>query len=197
MTVDSTDKRISPGLRLAIEGGPLLVFFVANLLGGIMAGIAVFMVATPIAVIASYRLERRWPIMPLVACVLVLLFGGLALWQDNEVIFKIKPTVVNLFFAAALFAGLAFKRQLLKLLMSSVLQLTDEGWRLLTWRWALFFVALAVLNEIVWRNVSTDAWVNFKVFGMLPISLAFGVAQVPLINRHQAAAPTAGGDEPG
>ena len=92
---------------------------------------------------------------------------------------------------------MAFKRQLLKLLMSSVLQLTDEGWRLLTWRWALFFVALAVLNEIVWRNVSTDAWVNFKVFGMLPISLAFGVAQVPLINRHQAAAPTAGGDEPG
>ena len=133
--------------------------------------------------------------MPLVGAVFVLIFGGLTLALDDDLFIKIKPTVVNCLFATLLFAGLAWRRSLLKLLMGSVLVLDEIGWRKLTWRWAFFFVALAVLNEIVWRNFSTDVWVNFKVFGLLPLSLVFGAAQIPLILRHQIQEPAAGGDQ--
>lgn len=191
---DAGRKPISPLLRLAIEMGPLLVFFVTNKLAGIMPGTAAFMVATPIAVAASYRLERRWPVMPIVGCGFVMLFGGLTLWQDNEIFIKVKPTIVNLLFAAVLFVGLAFKRPYLKLLMGAVLHLDDEGWRRLAWRWAFFFVLLAVLNEVVWRNVSTDTWVAFKTFGLLPLTLMFAISQVPLIAAHQMEEPAASGE---
>lgn len=180
----SEAKAQSPLLRMALEAGPLVAFFVVNRMEGIMAGTAVFMAATLVSVALSYWLERRVPLMPVIGCGFVMVFGGLTLWLDDALFIKIKPTVVNLLFAGILFGGLAFRRIFLKLLMGTVLNLTDEGWRLLTWRWAFFFVFLAILNEIVWRSMSTDAWVNFKVFGIMPLSLAFGAAQIPLIMKH-------------
>ncbi|MEO3432572.1 septation protein A [Inquilinus sp. CAU 1745] len=186
--MSSTDrseaKTRSPLLRMALEAGPLVAFFIVNRMEGIMTGTAVFMVATLVSVALSYWLERRVPLMPLIGCGFVMVFGGLTLWLDDAIFIKIKPTVVNLLFAGILFGGLAFGRVFLKLLMGTVLNLTDEGWRLLTWRWAFFFIFLAILNEIVWRSLPTDAWVNFKVFGIMPLSIAFGAAQIPLIMKH-------------
>lgn len=174
----------SPLLRLMLEAGPLAAFFIANRAGDIMIGTAVFMVTTLVSALASYRLERRLPVMPLVGCGFVLLFGGLTLALDDALFIKLKPTVVNLLFAAVLFAGLATGRTYLKLIMGSVLSLTDRGWRILTWCWAFFFLVLAGLNEVVWRTLSTDAWVNFKVFGLMPLTIAFALAQLPVITRH-------------
>lgn len=182
---------MSPAIRLATEAGPLVLFFIANRMEGIMVGTAVLMVATLVAIAVAYRLERKVPVMPLVGCAFVVLFGGLTLIFDDELFIKIKPTVVNLLFAGVLFVGLAMRQLFLKVLMGTVLSLTDRGWYLLTWRWAGFFVVLALLNEIVWRSMSTDAWVNFKVFGLMPLSLAFGLAQLPLLMRHQIAEPGA------
>ena len=176
---------ISPLTRLLIEAGPLAVFFVSNSQFGIMAGTAAFMAATMAAVTASWHLERKLPIMPMVGCGFVMLFGGLTLALDNELFIKLKPTVVNLLFATILFTGLGVKRNLLKPLLGSVMSLSDAGWRALSFRWACFFVVLAVLNEIVWRTMSTDAWVNFKVFAILPLTIVFSGLQVPLILRHQ------------
>ncbi|HET8728046.1 MAG TPA: septation protein A [Alphaproteobacteria bacterium] len=183
MTQDTPHPAPSPLLRLALEAGPLVVFFIANRMEGIMTGTAVFMAATLVAVGLSYRLERRIPLMPLVGCGFVMVFGGLTLWLDDAVFIKLKPTVVNLLFAAILFVGLATGRTFLKLLMGSVMTLTDEGWRILSWRWAFFFVFLAGLNEVVWRTLPTDAWVNFKVFALMPLTIVFAMAQLPVIMR--------------
>lgn len=174
----------SPTTRLALEGGPLAVFFIANQIWDIMTATALFMVATVVAVAVSLRLEGRLPLMPLVGCVFVLIFGGLTLALSDELFIKIKPTVVNLLFATVLFVGLALRRGFLKSIMGGMIELTDEGWRKLTWRWACFFVVLAVINEIVWRNFSTEFWAGFKLFGMFPLTLAFAIAQVPLLARY-------------
>ena len=192
---ETTPKQTAPGAvsggaqmrRLALEAGPLLVFFVANWLQGIMVGTAAFMVATVVAVSLSWRLERRVPPMPLVGCVFVLFFGGLTLWLEDETFIKIKPTVVNLLFAAILTLGAVTGRHYLKLVMGTMLTLADRGWQILTWRWIGFFIFLAALNEIVWRSVSTDLWVDFKVFVILPLTLVFGMLQMPLILRYQPA----------
>jgi len=178
-------KAVSPFLRLALEMGPLLIFFVTNGQFGIMPATAAFMVATPIAVLISYRLEKRIPVMPLVGCGFVMLFGGLTLWLDDDFFIKIKPTIVNLLFATVLFIGLALKRPYLKLLMGAVLHLDNEGWHKLGLRWAIFFIVLAVLNEVVWRNFSTEFWAGFKLFGLMPLTMIFAIAQVPLITAHQ------------
>lgn len=175
----------TPFLRLALEAGPLLLFFIANQTAGIMPATAVFMIATVVAVVLSIRLEKRWPIMPMVGCVFVLVFGGLTLWLEDDLFIKLKPTVVNLLFAAILFTGLATGRNFLKLMMGSVFELTDSGWRILTWRWAVFFVVLAVVNEVVWRSFSTEFWAGFKLFGILPLTLVFAMAQMPVLMRHQ------------
>jgi intracellular septation protein len=175
----------SPFRRLALEAGPLALFFAVNSLAGIMAATAVFMAATVISVALSVRLERRWPVMPLVGCVFVLLFGGLTLWLDDDLFIKIKPTVVNLLFAAILFAGLALRRNFIRLIMGGMMELTEEGWRILAWRWAFFFLVLAGLNEIVWRGFSTEFWAGFKLMGVLPLTLAFAMAQIPLILKTQ------------
>ena len=179
------DAGAAPWMRLAIEAGPLAVFFIVNSLQGIMWGTAVFMLATTVSVILSIRLEKRWPIMPIVSCFFVLLFGGLTLALNDDLFIKLKPTIVNLLFAAVLFVGLALRRQVLKVLLGTLMELTDLGWRLLTWRWAVFFVFLAALNEIVWRTMSTYFWVSFKLFGILPLTLAFSAAQIPLLLKHQ------------
>ncbi len=197
MTDAAVAAETTPLRRLGLEAGPLVVFFVANQLSGIMVATALFMVATVIAVAASIRLERRWPIMPIVSCGFVLVFGGLTLWLDDAIFIKLKPTIVNLLFAAILFFGLITGRHLLKLVMGQMIELTERGWRILTWRWAGFFVVLAVINEIVWRSFSTEFWAGFKLFGIMPLTLIFAAAQIPLIMRDQAAlgAAAANGSE--
>ena len=143
------------------------------------------MVATVIAVLFSYILEKKIPIMPTVGAGIVLLFGGLTIYFDNDVFFKMKPTIINVLFAVILYGGILINKPLLKYLLGAALKLEEEGWKILTQRWIGFFVALAVLNEIVWRTQSTDVWVNFKVFGILPITFIFTMTQFPLIKKYQ------------
>lgn len=170
--------------KLIIELGPLLVFFGANAVAGIYAGTAAFMVATLLALAASRIRHQKIPIMLLVSGVIVLVFGGLTLYLQDDTFIKLKPTIVYSMFAALLVAGLMLKKPLLELLFGSAFTLTEEGWRKLTVRWILFFIAMAVVNELVWRNFSTDTWVSFKAFGFLPLTLLFTLAQVPLLQRH-------------
>ena len=173
-------------LKLAIELGPLAVFFIANAQGGIFWGTAAFMVATLVSLAAARTLLGRIAVMPLVTGVFVLIFGGLTIWLQDELFIKMKPTIVNSLFAAILIGGLLAGHALLRHLFGEVFQLTDEGWRRLTLRWALFFCALAVLNEVVWRNFSTDAWVSFKVFGIMPLTMLFAVSQIGLLKTYDA-----------
>jgi intracellular septation protein len=171
----------------ALELGPLLLFFVANGRWGIFVGTGVFIVATAIALPCYRWLEKRWPVMPLVGGFFVLVFGGLTIWLQDDTFIKLKPTIVNCLFGVILGGGLLlFHKPLLKPLFGAAFKLTDEGWRKLTLRWALFFIGMAVLNEIVWRNVSTDAWVSFKAFGFLPLTFIFAMAQMPLMQRYSA-----------
>ena len=177
-------RQANPLVRLLIEAGPLLVFFVFNARGGIFAATGAFMLAIVVSLAASWLLERRLPVMPVVSAGVVLVFGGLTLYLQDELFIKLKPTIVNLLFAVVIFAGLAVGRNFLRIVLGTVIRLSDDGWRILAIRWGIFFVALAVINEAVWRNFSTDVWVSFKVFGMLPLTLVFSFAQVPLIARH-------------
>ncbi len=177
----------NPWRRLILEAGPLLLFFLANSRWGILTGTAVFMAATAVSLGVSYALERRVPVMPLVAGVFILIFGGLTVVFEDDTFIKLKPTIVNSLFGAALFVGLAMGRNLLKIVLQAAIQLDEAGWRTLTWRWAWFFLFLAVLNEVVWRTQDTDFWVSFKVFGLMPLTILFSFAQVPLILRHQPA----------
>jgi intracellular septation protein len=178
-------KRALPGwLRALIEWGPLIAFFIANARGGIFWGTGVFMAATAVALALSWTLTRRLAMVPLIGTVFVAVFGGLTLWLQNDTFIKVKVTLVNLMFGSILLAGLYFGKQFLKLVLGEALKMDDEGWRILTLRWGLFFFALAALNEVVWRSVSTDLWVNFKVFGILPLTLLFALSQAPLMSRH-------------
>ena len=171
--------------KLVIDIGPLAVFFYFYSKNGLQASILPFMVATVIAVLFSYILEKKIPIMPTLGATIVLVFGGLTIYFDNDIFFKMKPTIINLLFAAILYGGIIFKKSLLKYLLGAALQLKEKGWKILTQRWIGFFIALAILNEIVWRTQSTDVWVNFKVFGMLPITFIFTMTQFPLIKKYQ------------
>jgi len=171
--------------KLLIDIGPLAVFFIFYSRSGLQASILPFMIATVIAVVFSYIIEKKIPIMPTVGAGIVLIFGGLTIYFDNEVFFKMKPTIINLIFAVILYGGMIIKKPLLKILLSAALKLKEEGWRILTHRWIGFFIALAILNEIVWRTQSTDLWVNFKVFGILPITFLFTMIQFPLIKKYQ------------
>jgi intracellular septation protein len=170
--------------KLAIELGPLLVFFGTNAAAGIYAGTAAFMAATLLSLAVAWLRYHKVPIMPLVSGVIVLVFGGLTLYLRDETFIKLKPTIVYSMFAILLAAGLLMKKPMLELLLGPVFNLTEEGWRKLTLRWALFFVGMALLNELIWRNFSTDAWVSFKAFGFLPLTFLFAVAQVPLMQRY-------------
>jgi len=177
--------RMHPLLKLALDLGPLLIFFVANSLLGIINATAVFMVVMLIAVTIGIVVERRISPMPLITLALVLVFGGLTYWLANDIFIKIKPTILYAMFAVVLIGGLVYGRLFIKLLLGQTLQLPEQAWRTLTWRWSVFFLALAILNEIVWRNVSTDTWVAFKVWGVFPLTLLFAMAQTPFIARHQ------------
>ena len=171
--------------KLLIDIGPLAVFFIFYNRSGLQASILPFMLATVIAVLISYILEKKIPIMPTVGAAIVLIFGGLTIYFDNEVFFKMKPTIINLLFAIILYGGILINKPLLKYLLGAALKLEEEGWKILTQRWIGFFIALAVLNEFVWRTQSTDIWVNFKVFGILPITFIFTMTQFPLIKKYQ------------
>jgi intracellular septation protein len=197
-------KQLHPLLKLVFDLGPLVLFFIANskpqlfapLLApllppglanaGIFAATAVFMLAVLAALIASYVLIRRWPVMPIVSAVIVVIFGGLTLALQDETFIKLKPTIIYLLFTGTLFGGLIFRKPLLATVFDQMFHLTDEGWRKLTIRWALFFLALAILNEIVWRTQSTDTWVTFKVFGVMPLTFIFAALQYPLLMKHDA-----------
>ncbi len=175
------------GLKMVLEMGPLLAFFLVNAKWGIFAATAVFMAVAPVAITLAWFKTRHVPVMPLVGGVFIMVFGGLTLALEDDTFIKLKPTIVNTLFAVALFSGLAMKRLFLKVVLESAIQLNDEGWRKLTWRWGFFFLLLATLNEIVWRTQTTDMWVNFKVFGIMPLTLVFGMTQLPLIFRYQLA----------
>jgi len=199
--------KLNPMLKLALDLGPLLLFFFANAKpalfepwiaplipdavatgerAGIFVATAVFMAAIVAALIVSYALTRRLPMMPLVSAVIVVVFGGATLIFQNETFIKLKPTIIYLLFAGTLFGGLIFRKPLLAMVFDQMFHLSEEGWRKLTIRWALFFVALAVLNEIVWRTQSTDTWVAFKVFGVMPLTFIFAALQYPLLMKYDA-----------
>jgi len=202
--------QLSPGLRLALDFGPLLLFFVANmrpalfapllapflpaeLLAGPQAGIfaatAAFIPAVLAALAVGYIKTRHLPVMPLVTAIVVVVFGGLTLFLQDEQFIKLKPTIVYVLFGVVLLGGLAFGKPLLGMVFDSVFNLTDEGWRKLTLRWGVFFFALAVVNEIIWRTQSTDFWVAFKVFGVLPLTFIFAALQYPLLTKYAAPEP--------
>jgi intracellular septation protein len=194
----------NPLLKLVLELGPLVVFFLANrygeplaamspmlaALGGkLFIGTAFFMVAMAISLTLSRMLFGRIAVMPLVTFFFVVVFGGLTLWLQDETFIKMKPTIVNCLFGVILVGGLAFGKSLLAYVFDSAFHLDAEGWRKLTRRWALFFFALAAANEIVWRNFSSDAWVNFKVWAIMPLTFAFMLTQLPLLKQHMIAPP--------
>lgn len=208
MRTDVRKAPVNPLLKFALELGPLMVFFFVNLKGARLAEIfpalsalgapifmatAAFMVAMALSLVVSFVLMRSLPIMPLITGVVVLVFGGLTLYLQNDTFIKMKPTIVNLLFGGTLLAGLAFGKSLLAYVFDSAFQITETGWKILTFRWALFFLFLALLNEVVWRTTSTDFWVAFKVWGVLPITLIFAFAQVTVLSRH--ALPETGAPE--
>jgi intracellular septation protein len=212
--MSSNRRTLHPTLKLALDIGPLLLFFVANsrpalflpVIGpllpdaaasgertGIFVATAVFMFAVVIALAVSYALTRHLPLMPLITAVIVLVFGSLTLFLHDELFIKVKPTIIYVLFGGVLLGGLAFGKPLLGAVFDSVFHLSEEGWRKLTWRWALFFLGLAVLNEIVWRTQTTDVWVSFKVFGVLPLTFLFAALQFPLMSRYAVPEPKAEG----
>jgi len=177
-------KQLNPLLKLALDIGPLALFFAANAKFGIFAATGTFMVAALIALAVAYVMTRRIEVMTLVTAVIVLVFGGLTLVLHDETFIKLKPTIIYCLFGGTLAVGLAMGKALLGILFDQMFHLTEDGWRKLTLRWALFFFAMAVLNEIVWRTQSTDFWVSFKLFGALPLTFLFGALQMPLIKKY-------------
>jgi intracellular septation protein len=188
-----------PLLKMALELGPLLVFFFGNLrgewlsrtfpeltaVGGpLLIATALFMAATVVSLLVSKIVFKHLPVMPLVSGVVVMVFGGLSIWLQDETFIKMKPTIVNTLFGVVLLGGLAFGTSLLGYVFNAAFQLDAEGWKKLTLRWGVFFLFLAVLNEVVWRNFSDDVWVSFKVWGTMPITILFTLAQMPLIMKH-------------
>ncbi len=196
--------KLNPVLKLVLELGPLVIFFFVNARGEalierfelgnlfpqpIFLATAVFMVAMLVSIAASWILSRHLAIMPLITGVVVLVMGGLTLWLQDDTFIKVKPTIVNVFFGAVLLIGLAFGRSLLAYVFDAAFALDEQGWRKLTMRWGLFFFFLAALNELVWRTQSTDFWVAFKVWGTMPLTMIFALAQLPLMQKHMLPDP--------
>jgi len=186
MTAAIEKPKLNPLLKLALDIGPLVLFFAANARYGIFAGTGVFMVAVVTALLVSYTMTRQWPIMPVVTAIVVVVFGGLTLVLHDETFIKLKPTIIYALFGGILLGGYIFEKPFLAIVFDAMFHLTEDGWRKLTLRWAVFFFALAVLNEAIWRTQTTDFWVNFKLFGFVPITFVFAALQYPLMMRHAA-----------
>jgi intracellular septation protein len=175
-----------PWLQPAVDYGPLIAFFVVYVASGLMAATVVVVVASLLALCVSWAMQRRVPLMPLITAIVVAIFGGLTLWLQDETFIKMKPTIVQGLLAAILLGGLAIGRPLLRPVLGPMLPPMEErAWQQLTLRYALFFVAMAALNEVVWRTQSTDVWVTFKVFGILTLTILFALSQVPFLTRHR------------
>ena len=175
-------------IKFTADFGPLLIFFTIyfNNENDLKTAIPPFIIATLIALMVIYFLEKRIPMVPLTSGILITFFGGLTLYFDNKIFFYMKPTIINLLFASILFFGKFFtKKPLLKIFFQNALNLEDIGWKILSYRWIYFFIFVAIINEIVWRTQSEAFWVNFKVWGLLPISFLFAASQVPLINKYK------------
>ena len=200
----SDKAKINPILKLALELGPLVLFFFVNARGEalierfgmqelfpepIFLATGVFMVAMLISLAVSWILTRHLAVMPLITGVVVLVMGGLTLWLQDDIFIKVKPTIVNTFFGVVLLLGLMFGRSLLAYVFDAAFSLDAEGWRKLTLRWGFFFLFLAAVNEVVWRTQTTDFWVAFKVWGIMPITMIFAMAQLPLMQRHMIEGP--------
>jgi intracellular septation protein len=180
-----------PLFKLATELGPLVVFFAANARFDLFVATGAFMLAIVISIVVSYAVVRHVPLMAIVSAVIVLVFGTLTLVLHDETFIKMKPTIIYSLFALILGGGLLFHKSFIAIMFDQMFNLTAPGWRALTFRWAMFFAGMAVLNEIIWRTQSTDFWVAFKAFGALPITAVFAMLQMPLINRHSIAPATA------
>ena len=177
-----------PIIKFIADFGPLLIFFIIylNNENDLKVAIPPFIVATLIALIVIYFLEKRIPMVPLISGILITFFGGLTLYFDNKIFFYMKPTIINILFAAVLFFCRYFtQKPLLKIFFQNAFDLEDEGWKKLNYRWIGFFLFIAILNEIVWRTQSEAFWVHFKVWGLLPISFLFAISQVPLMNKYK------------
>lgn len=183
-TASTRTTPVPPWLKLLLDLGPLAVFFVCFRVFGLMPATASIIAATLLSVAVGYAYERKLAPMPIIMAVAVSVFGGLTLILHNEQFIKMKPTVVNLLFASVLLIGNAAGRPMLKYLLGAAMQLEEAGWKKLSFRWGLFFIFLAGLNEAIWRNFPTDFWVNFKVFGMFTLTLLFTLAQLPLMKRY-------------
>jgi intracellular septation protein len=178
-------KKLDPWLKVALELGPLIVFFVVNGKFGIFYATGVLMAGVLLTLAVSWAITRHLPAMPVVTAILVLIFGGLTVFLQNETFIKLKVTILYSMFGATLIGALYFGKLLLPIVFDMAIHISDEGWRKLTWRWGLFFFFLAGLNEVVRRILTTDDWVNFKVFGILPLTILFAIAQAPLIMKHE------------
>jgi intracellular septation protein len=176
--------KLNPLAKLALDIGPLALFFAANARLGIFVATGAFMAAVLVALIVSYAMTKHLPIMPVVSAVIVLVFGGLTLVLHDETFIKLKPTLIYALFGATLAFGLLADKPLLAIVFDQVFHLKEEGWRKLTVRWIVFFFAAAALNEAIWRTQSTDFWVNFKLFGFVPLTFAFAALQYPLLMRY-------------
>jgi intracellular septation protein len=175
-------------IKISADFGPLLLFFIIyfNSENDLKAAIPPFIIATLLALIVVYFLEKKIPLVPLTSGILITLFGGLTIYFDNKIFFYMKPTIINLLFAGVLFFGKYFSQKpLLKIFFKSTFNLEDEGWEKLNERWIVFFIFVAILNEIVWRTQTEAFWVNFKVWGLLPISFIFAASQISLINKYK------------
>ncbi|HUJ04074.1 MAG TPA: septation protein A [Rhizomicrobium sp.] len=182
----SATRKLSHGLRFALDLGPLILFFgVLTATKNIFAATAVFMAGVAVSLSVGFMRERRLSPMPAITAIIVFVFGGLTLYLHNDVFIKIKPTIIYLIFAAILAGGLMTGRTFIKYLFEHAFQLDETGWRSLTWRWTIFFLVMAIANEIVWRNFSAEAWAGYKLFGALPATFLYAIAQTPLVLKHK------------
>jgi intracellular septation protein len=186
---------LSQGRKFLIEMGPLVAFFIANWKGGIFWATGIFMVATAVALIASYLLTGKIAKFPLFSALFVGVFGGLTLYFQSDIFIKVKVTLINAMLGLTLLIGLYYGKIFLKFVLGEALDMPLAAWRTLTVRWGGFFLGVAVLNEFIWRNFSTDAWINFKVFGLMGLTLVFALANTPFMAKYMVEKKTPQTDE--